>query len=83
MHFFYALPRMVRNLDTPYHERTSYLTLAMTYIQNTYFLNESIQINPLISIKDVSFHVSFHVKFRYMGCCDFSIDNPENIFLVK
>ena len=31
MHFFYALPRMVRNLDTPYHERTSYLTLAMTY----------------------------------------------------
>ena len=26
MHFFYALPRMVSNLDTPYHERTSYLT---------------------------------------------------------
>ena len=25
--------------------------------------------------KDVSFHVSFHVKFGYMGCCDFSINN--------
>ena len=27
-------------------------------------------------IKDVSFHVSFHDKFGYMGCCDFSINNP-------
>ena len=26
--------------------------------------------------KDVSFHVSFHVKFGYVVCCDFSIDNP-------
>ena len=26
--------------------------------------------------------VSFHVKFDYMGCCDFSINNPENTCLV-
>ena len=32
--------------------------------------------------KDVSFHVSFHVKFGYMGCCDFSINNPQNTCLV-
>ena len=33
-------------------------------------------------LKDVSFHVSFHVKFSYMGCCDFSINNPQNTCLV-
>ena len=32
--------------------------------------------------KDVSFHVSFHVKFCYSGCCDFSINNPQNTCLV-
>ena len=32
--------------------------------------------------KDVSFHVSFHVKFGNMGCCDFSINNPQNRCLV-
>ena len=32
--------------------------------------------------KDVSFHVSFHVKFGNMGCCDFSIDNSQNTCLV-
>ena len=25
-----------------------------------------------------SFHVSFQVKFGYMGCFDFSINNPQN-----
>ena len=33
-------------------------------------------------IKVVSFHVSFHVKFGNMGCCDFSINNPQNSYLV-
>ena len=33
-------------------------------------------------LNDVSFHVSFHVKFGYMGCCDFSINNPQNTCLV-
>ena len=33
-------------------------------------------------LEDVSFHVSFHVKFGYMGCCDFSINNPQNTCLV-
>ena len=28
-------------------------------------------------LKDISFHVSFHVKFGYMGCCDFSINSPQ------
>ena len=32
--------------------------------------------------EDVSFHVSFHVKFGYMGCCDFSINNPQNTCMV-
>ena len=32
--------------------------------------------------KDVSFHVSFHVKFGYMECCDFSTNNPQNTCLV-
>ena len=32
--------------------------------------------------KDVSFHVSFHDKFGYMVCCDFSINNPQNTCLV-
>ena len=32
--------------------------------------------------KDVSFHVSFHVKFGNMRCCDFSINNPQNSCLV-
>ena len=32
--------------------------------------------------KDVSFHVSFHVKFGNMRCCDFSINNPQNTCLV-
>ena len=27
-------------------------------------------------------NVSFHVKFVYMGCCDFSINNPQNTCLV-
>ena len=27
--------------------------------------------------KDVSFNVSFHVKFGYMECCDFGINNPQ------
>ena len=27
--------------------------------------------SPPIFLKDVSFHVSFHVMFGYMGCCDF------------
>ena len=31
---------------------------------------------------DVSFHVSFHVKFGNMGCCDISINNPQNSGLV-
>ena len=26
-------------------------------------------------LKDVSFHVSLHVKFDYEGCCDFIINN--------
>ena len=30
--------------------------------------------------KDVSFHVSFHVKFGNMGCFDFSINNPQHMF---
>ena len=38
--------------------------------------------NQSIFFKDVSFHVSSHVKFGYMGCCDFSINNPENTCLV-
>ena len=40
--------------------------------------------NPLSPdfFKDVSFHVSFHAKFGYMGCCDFSINNPQNTCLV-
>ena len=32
--------------------------------------------------KDVSFHVSFHVKSGYMGCFDFSINNLQNTCLV-
>ena len=32
--------------------------------------------------KDESFNISFHVKFGYMGCCDFSINNPQNTSLV-
>ena len=40
-------------------------------------------------LKDVSFHVSFHflfhvlfhVKFGYIGCCDFSINDPQNTCL--
>ena len=28
--------------------------------------------------KGVSFHVSFHVKFGNMRCCDFNINNPQN-----
>ena len=32
--------------------------------------------------KDVSFHVSSHVKFGNMGCFDFSINNPQNSCLV-
>ena len=28
------------------------------------------------------FHASFHVKFGYMRCCDFSINNPQNTCLV-
>ena len=32
--------------------------------------------------KDVSFHVSFHVKFGNLRCCDFSINNPQNSCLV-
>ena len=32
--------------------------------------------------KAVSFHVSFHVKFRNMRCCDYSINNPQNSCLV-
>ena len=32
--------------------------------------------------KDVLFHVSFHVKFGNMGCCNFSIANPQNTCLV-
>ena len=35
----------------------------------------------LIFFKDESFHVSFQVKFGYMGCCDFSINNPQNVCL--
>ena len=30
--------------------------------------------NDLELRKDASFHVSFHVKFGNMRCCDFSID---------
>ena len=33
--------------------------------------------------KDLSFHVSFHVKFGIMRCCDFSINNPQNSCFVK
>ena len=32
--------------------------------------------------KDVSFNVSFHIKFGNMRCCDFSINNPQNSCLV-
>ena len=32
--------------------------------------------------KDVAFHVSLHVKFGYIGCCDFSNNNPQNSCLV-
>ena len=32
--------------------------------------------------KDVSFHVSCYVKFGHMGCCDFGINNPQNLCLV-
>ena len=35
-----------------------------------------------VFLKDVSFHVSFNVKFGYMGSCDFSITNPQNTCLV-
>ena len=32
--------------------------------------------------KDVSFHVSFRVKFGNMRCCNFSINNSQNSCLV-
>ena len=28
------------------------------------------------------FHISFYVKFRYMRCCDFRINDPQNTCLV-
>ena len=31
---------------------------------------------------DVSFHDLFHVKFGYLGCCDFSINNPQNLCFI-
>ena len=30
--------------------------------------------------KDASFPVSFHIKFGYMGCFDFSNDNLNDMF---
>ena len=44
-----------------------------------------ISIGPKLSpdfFIDVSFHVSFYIKFGYMGCCDFSSNNPQNTCLV-
>ena len=32
----------------------------------------------LTQSSDLLKDVQFHVNFGYMGCCDFSIDNPEN-----
>ena len=46
-----------------------------------YRLDISMKLTPNF-FKDVSFHFSFHVKFRYMGCCDFSINNPQNTCFV-
>jgi hypothetical protein len=37
---------------------------------------------PQSFLLDVSFHVSFHVKFGYMGWCDFNINNSQNTCLV-
>ena len=41
----------------------------------------SITLSPTF-LKDLSFHVSFHVIFGYMRCCDFSINNLQNTCLV-
>ena len=44
-----------------------------------------ISIGPKLSpdfFIDVSFHVSFYIKFGYMGCCDFSSNNLQNTCLV-
>ena len=41
-----------------------------------------VQKNTIVFFKDISFHVSFHVKFGYVGHCDFSINNPQNTCLV-
>ena len=44
--------------------------------------NFDVRVQPPDFFKDVSFHVSFHVKFGYMRFCDFSINNPQNTCLV-
>ena len=48
-------------------------------MQDCYFAKVE-NIHPIF-FKDVSFHVSFQVKFDTMGYCDFSINNPQNVWL--
>ena len=50
-----------------------YLSTHQTFLKQNKCLKQmlSVQYSP-DSLKDVSFDVSFHAKFGYMGCCDFS-----------
>ena len=60
-----------------------YISTHQTFLNQIKCLKQtlSVQYSPNF-LKDVSFHVSFHAKFGYMGCCDFSINNPQNTCLV-
>ena len=59
-----------------------YISTHQTFLKQNKCLKQtlSVQYSPDL-LKDVSFDVSFHAKFGYMGCCDFSIDNLQNTCL--
>ena len=62
-----------------------YLILCLfglwSFLQGKFVSTEEEILSPDF-FKDVSFHVSFHVKFGNMRCCYFSINNPQNSCLI-
>ena len=82
----HSWPKENNNWLRKINPATQRITVTQHHTRTITTITTTSEFNPLSRspnfFKDVSFHVSFHVKFGNMGWRDFRINNPQNSCLV-